>query len=64
MTPRVVYILGAGRSGSTVLERLLASADRVAGAGELHILWRAPFARLRCACAHWLLIGRSLHSLP
>ncbi len=49
-TPQVTYILGAGRSGSTVLERLLASAPGVAGVGEVATLWRRPLAELTCSC--------------
>lgn len=48
--PQVTYILGAGRSGSTVLERLLASAPGVVGVGEVATLWRRPLAELTCSC--------------
>lgn len=48
--PKITYILGAGRSGSTVLERLLASAPGVAGVGEVATLWRRPVADLTCSC--------------
>jgi len=48
--PEVTYILGAGRSGSTVLERLLASAPGVVGVGEVATLWRRPLADLTCSC--------------
>lgn len=47
---RVIYILGPGRSGSTVVERLLASAPGVKALGEIHCLWRAPLKTLTCAC--------------
>jgi hypothetical protein len=46
----VVYILGAGRSGSTLLERLLGSAPDAAALGEMHSLWRLPLERLTCSC--------------
>ena len=47
----VVYIAGAGRSGSTLLERLLSTADGVAGAGELRWLWTRGFAENHlCSC--------------
>lgn len=49
-SPKITYILGAGRSGSTVLERLLASAPGVVGVGEVATLWRRPFADLTCSC--------------
>ncbi|WP_375175142.1 sulfotransferase [Pseudooceanicola sp.] len=47
---RLIYILGSGRSGSTVLERVLNSSPRVVALGEVHALWRLPVERLRCAC--------------
>lgn len=47
---KVVYILGAGRSGSTLLERLLSSAPGVAALGEAHCLWRLDIGALSCAC--------------
>ncbi len=37
---RVVYIAGLGRSGSTLLARLLGQVDGVASIGEAHHLWR------------------------
>ncbi|HEV3474378.1 MAG TPA: sulfotransferase [Actinomycetota bacterium] len=37
--PRVIYVAGWGRSGSTVLNRLLSGPDLV-GVGELRWLWR------------------------
>lgn len=48
--PKITYILGAGRSGSTVLERLLASAPGVVAVGEVATLWRRPLAQLTCSC--------------
>lgn len=50
MRPDVICILGVGRSGSTVVERLLGSAPEAAGLGEVHCLWRRPLAALTCAC--------------
>lgn len=47
---KVTYILSAGRSGSTVLERLLASAPNVVAVGEVATLWRRPLAQLTCSC--------------
>ena len=49
-TPKITYILGAGRSGSTVLERLLSSAPDVVGVGEVATLWRQPLSDLTCSC--------------
>lgn len=50
MTYRILYILGAGRSGSTLLERLIGSAPGAVAVGELHCLWRLPLEQLTCAC--------------
>ena len=50
MSPEILYILGAGRSGSTLLERLLGSARGVVAVGELHCLWRMPLEELTCSC--------------
>ena len=46
----VLYISGSGRSGSTMLERVLHSAPGVTALGELHCLWRQPEEEIRCAC--------------
>jgi len=48
--PAITYVLGSGRSGSTVLERLLASAPRVTAVGEIATLWRRPLKKLTCSC--------------
>jgi len=48
---RVVYVVGAGRSGSTVLDTILGSHPRVAGFGELVNLPRAGWINNEyCAC--------------
>jgi sulfotransferase family protein len=48
---RVLYIGGAGRSGSTLLERTLSQLPGVVSAGELRVLWRALLTQdRRCAC--------------
>lgn len=49
-TYRLVYVSGSGRSGSTMLERILHSAPGVFAAGEFHCLWRQPGPDIRCAC--------------
>lgn len=46
----LIYILGVGRSGSTLLERALASIPGAAAMGEVHQLWRRPLADLTCSC--------------
>lgn len=51
MTPiTLVYITGAGRSGGTLLGRLLDQCEGVFYAGELRQLWRPGFERRLCAC--------------
>jgi sulfotransferase family protein len=48
--PHVVYVTGWGRSGSTVLNRLLSGPD-VVGVGELRWLWRrGVLDRESCGC--------------
>lgn len=48
---RVVFIAGSGRSGSTLLARLLGSADGAFAAGEVRFLWeRGLLANDRCSC--------------
>jgi hypothetical protein len=48
--PRVLYVTGWGRSGSTVLNRMLSGPD-VVGVGELRWLWRrGVLEHQSCAC--------------
>ena len=47
----VVYIGGASRSGSTLLEQVLAAAARLTPAGELRSVWRRGFIENHlCGC--------------
>ncbi len=47
----LIYIMGTGRSGTTILEVLLSSAPKVVGAGELTYICRDAFVRgLPCSC--------------
>jgi hypothetical protein len=49
--PRVIYVAGMGRSGSTVLERLLGQLPGACPAGELVHLWhRGVIEGERCGC--------------
>jgi hypothetical protein len=48
--PRVVYIAGEGRSGSTVLDVLLGAHPEVFGAGELWAFWVGGARAGRCGC--------------
>lgn len=51
MKPRVLYIGGTGRSGSTVLAGVLASYEGLVPAGELRYLWdRGLHQNQLCAC--------------
>lgn len=64
--PAVVYIGGAGRSGSTLLERLLGEVPGVAALGEVvHLPTRGLVEGERCACGEpltacplWAEVGR------
>ncbi|SDX86444.1 Sulfotransferase family protein [Modestobacter sp. DSM 44400] len=49
--PRVLFIGGLGRSGTTVVERVLGEVPGVCSAGELVHLWhRAVLSDERCGC--------------
>jgi hypothetical protein len=49
---RVVYVSGVGRSGSTLLERLLGQITGVTAVGEVVDLWsRGVVANERCGCS-------------
>ncbi len=64
--PRVVYLAGLGRSGSTLLERLLGEMPGACPAGEVVHLWlRGVRDGERCgcgqpfpACAFWEAVGQ------
>ena len=47
---RVIYISGSGRSGSTLLERLLHASTDASGLGEFHCMWRVAASQLTCSC--------------
>lgn len=50
--PSILYVTGWGRSGTTVLARLL-SGEAVAGVGELRWLWRrGVLDRQSCSCGN------------
>lgn len=46
----MIYIMGTGRSGSTVLHVLLSNAPDALGVGELTHLWRDLAADTQCSC--------------
>ncbi len=65
-TPRVLFVGGLGRSGSTLLELLLAASPAVCPVGEVVHLWeRGLLANERCGCGElfaecpfWEKVGR------
>src|SRR5947209_19965763 len=51
MTVRVLYVAGTGRSGSTLLARILGRAEGVFAAGELRYVWQRGLLEDRvCGC--------------
>jgi hypothetical protein len=49
--PRILYLTGLGRSGSTLLDNILDQIDGVFTAGELHYVWDRSLGEDRlCAC--------------
>jgi hypothetical protein len=59
--PKILSIVGAGHSGSTVLDIVLGNDSRVVGVGELHKLPRSGWVHdddRRCAC------GSPIHLCP
>jgi hypothetical protein len=66
--PWLLYILGTGRSGTTILEVLLSANDNICSVGELtHIFQDGFTANRTCACGksfhHCQLWGRVEHQL-
>jgi hypothetical protein len=50
--PQILYIMGTGRSGTTILEVLLANNPGFAGVGEVHRIVRHGFLEDRvCSCS-------------
>lgn len=59
MTARVLFIGGLGRSGSTLVDRVLGQTPDVCSVGELVFLWeRGLLANERCGC------GEAFRSCP
>jgi len=50
MKPRVLYICGWGRSGTTIVDRVLGEAPGFVSVGELRSLWDADPTVQRCGC--------------
>ncbi len=65
--PRILYLGGLGRSGSTLIERLLSELPGVCAVGEVVHLWRRGIvAGERCGCGEpfgdcpfWGLVGKT-----
>ncbi len=56
---KVVYIAGEGRSGSTLLERILGQHPRIFAAGELKHIWERSFIENQlCSC------GKAFNDCP
>jgi len=52
---KILYIAGAGRSGSTLLSRILGQLEGFVSPGELYFLWQERFAEERkCECGERL----------
>jgi hypothetical protein len=52
---KVLYIAGAGRSGSTILCNMLGEINNIFSAGEMYEIWRALVNNRLCGCATSLL---------
>jgi len=53
--PTVLYVVGYGRSGSTLLDRLLGSIDDFHSCGEIFMLWRKVLDhKAPCSCGEYL----------
>ena len=50
----ILYIAGAGRSGSTLLERILGQLEGCVAVGELRHLWRDDPATTLCGCGRFI----------
>jgi len=54
MSSQVLYILGSGRSGSTILANILGSCPGIVSVGELYYIWDRGFEQnRRCGCGEW-----------
>jgi hypothetical protein len=61
MKPKVIYIMGCGHSGSTVLDIVLGNHPEIESVGELYKLQRSGWTQdmnRRCAC------GKPIHYCP
>lgn len=52
-TPKIIFIMGMARSGTTILEILLANNDHVVGAGEItHSVSPVSYRHAECSCGN------------
>lgn len=56
--PKILFVVGMARSGSTLLTALLNEVDGFAGLGETHVYWELAGSEGRCGC------GESLAACP
>ncbi len=56
--PKILFVVGMARSGSTLLTALLNEADGFAGLGEAHVYWELAGSEGRCGC------GQSFDACP
>jgi hypothetical protein len=49
-SPKVLFVVGMARSGSTLLTALLNGVDGCAGLGEVHVYWELVGGGRRCGC--------------
>jgi hypothetical protein len=56
--PKIVFVVGMARSGSTLLTALLNRVDGFAGLGEVHVYWEFAGSERPCGC------GQSLADCP
>jgi len=68
---KVLYIVGAGNSGTTLLSRVLGSHNSIRNIGELNHLSRYYSQELECACGdqlsqclYWTKINKDLYDRP
>lgn len=50
ISPKIIYIAGTGRNGSTVIGNILAETPDIVSVGELKYLWRDLYFRHLCGC--------------
>lgn len=56
--PKIVFVVGMARSGSTLLTALLNEVEGFAGLGETHVYWELAGTQGRCGC------GQSFDACP